>query len=335
MPKLAIAFAGTAESEYENVHDLLNDHLGMGPEDADGFPIWPENLDLFVILPADKGYIKGGMKAVLDYLEAIDSTYHAVTTSGKHSTLVQGVLDDADEVAEVTDVRQGLIDALLEAQRDGFDPQLHLLWGPDGGGEDAEVILDRALSAGIPVFDLAAGLDDIVFDEPAAEEKPEPEQEPEPERPKRGRKRADVEAEATKAEKPARGSRRKKATEEQFEVVDKATALEDLQTDVLAAQQEHDGGLDPKAVKAVLSDVLDLLQKADEQNAIYNCASEVLYRPLTKRVRSALAYLSLPPENASQEPQEPPTEASSPSPGRRGRPRATAASKPRTVKEKM
>lgn len=232
--RIALAFAGTGESSDENTTALLNDYLGFGPEDKDGFPEIPDDdeLDLVIALPVSKEHLDGGLKSVVDWTDYAELAYDVIT-DGTTPRGSKAVLDNAENVEEAKNVNETLIEWLQDAKDDGYEPTLVLLWGDDETPDpNAEVLLDRATALEFKVLDLTAGLDTLGFGpedpEGAAEPEPEsaPEPDPEPEKPARGRRRRSLEAEEKpledrpkdpdpepepepEPEKPARASRKK------------------------------------------------------------------------------------------------------------------------------
>lgn len=183
---ITLAFAGSADSTLENTKDLLGDFLNFEGEDADGFPVLPEELDLQVVLPLtpDMG---NGLLSVFDWTEYADLGYgllvdETVDKKRKKNSNEETALKYAEgDPVVVPNVNPAMIEALREAKEAGRETYLVLLWGEEGD-ENSETLLDLADSFGIPALDLTAGLDDLKFtdEDPVEESTPEPEPEPEP-----------------------------------------------------------------------------------------------------------------------------------------------------------
>lgn len=196
--RIALAFAGSGQTSEENIKALLNDYLGIGPEDADGFPALPDEdeLDVRIAFPVSETHLTDAVLDVVDWTEYADLAYEVITDGSDEGRKARGVLKDAENTIDTKNVNEGVISWLYELSRDKFEPVLILLWGEEGD-DNAEILLDRAGTYdNFKVLDLTAGLDEINFeeDEPAPEPEPDPEPEPEPEpeeeKPARGRRRS-------------------------------------------------------------------------------------------------------------------------------------------------
>jgi outer membrane biosynthesis protein TonB len=215
---LTLAFAGPGETTIENAKALLNDFVGLGPEDADGFPAIPDDdvLDLRLIFPATPDHLTDGVETVLEWTDYADLAYDVIVGEEKDRA-VRKAAKHAENEIEATNVNEALIKELKQAEGEAY---LILLWGEEGEepDENAEVLLDLASSYDIKALDLTAGLDDIGFgdEDSSSEPEPEPEPEPEEEKPARGsRRRSKPEPEEEpEEEKPTRGRRRSLEAEE-------------------------------------------------------------------------------------------------------------------------
>lgn len=343
---IALAFAGAADTDIDNVKALLNDFIGLGEDDADGFPE-PTEREVTLILPVTKKHLSDGLEAVLEWSEYADLPFIAVT-DGEKSRAVDAILKDAEEVVRAANVTAKVVDLLKDADSVG-EAHLILLWG-DEGSEEAELLLDAAEAAGIKAKDLTAGLDDISFAS-EAEATPAPEPEPEPEAPKRGRRRgrraepetaepveepltedepeAKPEPEPTpepEPEAPKRGrGRRKVQPEPEVDPVE-----EDIQDQEDQARQEKtaakgvpDTEVDLLLVGAALEGAYKYLRLEDERNALVNQADEVRERPLTELLAKALHTVAnaVHDQEAKKPEQEAEPEEQPSGRRRRGRPR--------------
>jgi hypothetical protein len=350
---IALAFAGSADTDVENVKALLNDFVGLGDDDADGYPE-PSEREITLILPITKKHLSDGLEAVLEWSEYADIPFIAVT-DGEKSRAVDKILTDAEEVVRTANVTAGIVDLLKNADSQG-DAHVILLWG-DEGSEEAELLLDAAEQAGIKAKDLTAGLDDISFAEqpeaaPAPEPEPEPEPEAEAEAPKRGRRRgrrAEPEAaepqeeplteDEPKEEEPKpepRRSRRKAEPEpEESPVEEDISEQESLQETIARAQHKAqqketakpvpDAEIDLLLIRAALEGAYKVLRLEDERNAVINQA-DVRERPLTELLAKALHTLPQTGEQKQEAPEaaeqsEGEQEEQSSTRRRRGRPR--------------
>jgi len=212
---ISVAFAGPADVTPEAIEALLNDYLGFGPDDADGFPL-PSDREIELIFPIREDHLSSGLMNVIEWSGDVDLPFTAVTDKADRSKVVANIVEDAAEVIEATNVNAKIIDMLAHAEGEGV---LVLLWGEgdDAGDEDTEMLLDLALAENVKVVDLTAGLDDMTF----AEEEPAPEPDPEPTPARRGRRSA-AKAEDEPA-KPARRGSRRAAAEPESDVVEEHT----------------------------------------------------------------------------------------------------------------
>jgi hypothetical protein len=316
---ITLAFAGSADTDPENVKALLNDWLGFGDEDGDGF-FEPSDREINLIFPITREHLSDGLETVLAWAEKADLPYVAVADN-KRSRATEGILKDAEEVVHASNVTAGVVDLLKKADSVGDEVHVILLWG-DEGSEQAELLLDAAEQAGIKAKDLTAGLDDISFGEqPQAEEpeeEPEPEPEPEPEAPKRGRRRGrrsepeevepeeepltEDEPEEPKQEEPKRGRRGRKVepepeaeehpVEQDIREQEEETLEQQVNQAAQTAQREVQSDADVEhyedaVVFNVLFDAFTAFRLEDERNAVINGAP-VKYRPLTDRLAEAL-----------------------------------------------
>lgn len=167
---LTIAFAGDAEVDYNNVQALLDDLVGVTGKDADGWPELPDR-EINLIVPGDKDKVTDAVRTFLDWSEWVNLGYVVVTTIGE--PIHQLTVDEAERVGEVTgDVALGIVNLLKDAEGESL---VILAYGSED--EFGELLLDAAITAGIPVKDITHGLDDIAFQE-EEDEKLTPEPEP-------------------------------------------------------------------------------------------------------------------------------------------------------------
>lgn len=341
---ITLAFAGSADTDIENVKALLNDFVGLGDEDADGYPE-PSDRAVTLVFPVTRNHLSEGLETVLDWSEYADLPYVAVADNAR-SRSTEKYLKDAQEVVHAANVTAGVVDLLKKADSNGEEVYLILLWG-DEGSEEAELLLDAAEQAGIKAKDLTAGLDDISFGEQPQEEpeeEPEPEPEPEPEAPKRGRRRG-RKAEPEEAEpeeepltedepqeEPRRGRRARKAEPEQAEQKEDETLERQVNTAAQKAQRQTppvpNAEIDLLLIGTALEGAYKYLRLEDERNALANQADEVRERPLTELLAKALHIVADAVHDREAEEQESAPEsegdgqqAEEPKRRRRGRPR--------------
>lgn len=262
---ISLAVAGSGDIDPENVKALLNDWLGFGDEDDEGFPE-PSEREIVLYAPMGEA-LTPGVRTVLEWADYADVPYVLVTQDGEQEDKkLRKLVRGADDVITVSNIGAELVDNLEKAEGEAF---LLLLWG-DGGDEFSEMLLDLASAAEVPAKDLTAGLDDISF---AEETEPEPEPEPEPAPKAKGKKKAKVEEELTQEEEP---------------LVDEAQA--EFRPEPKEKKSDY-------SVKEVLTIVLAYLNAQDRVNAVKNL-DEPRPSPLTALVSETLASLG---QDASQE----------------------------------
>lgn len=347
---ITIAFAGSGKVKAETITALLDDFLGFGPKDADGFPE-PSEHDINVILPASSEHFNEELQKVVDWTEYADLPYDVVLAKGDRDDALETLVGDADTVHEVPNVDKKVVDLLATAEGEKF---LVLLWSDDD--EHCEILLDLALTQDVPTKDLTAALDDLKFGDDEEETTPEPEPEPEkpvrgrrgsrrgaeqqqevpeatpePERPARGRRRAKeepleqeeeplteedatpAEAEpATEPEKPTRGRRRSSTPEPEEKEVDP-----EPQEKEVVDNPAKVFAVDPSYLSGALQSIFLHLQAADSANA-YRNLDDPAESPVTALAREALEHVSLALPPVSEEPEEEPVKRG------RGRPRKPA-----------
>lgn len=268
--RIALAFAGSGKTSEENIKALLNDYLGFGPEDEDGYPALPDeaDLDVRIAIPLSESHLTEGLEGIIDWIDYADLAYEVHACSPPDSRKSRTIMKNAETTHDSKNANEAIISWLYEHGRDGFEPVLILLWGEEGD-ENAEILLDRSGAFDhFKALDITAGLDElnfgdeeanIVAPEPEAVPEPEPEEEPKRARGSRRRKAEPLEVEETpledkapepeaapepekvepEPEKPARRRRAAaKPVEEPAEVPEPAN--EEVQHDVAAAVREQE-----------------------------------------------------------------------------------------------
>lgn len=205
---ITIAFAGDGPIKGSAVTELLNDALGFGPEDEQGYPE-PPATDITLIFPISRKWVHDGLNEVLGWSGYVDLPFVAVTDGDLNAALEKD-LKEAVETVKVENVGNGLLDLLEEAHDAGSETRLIMLWGAEDHTTDEryETLLDDAHNSEKidKILDLTAGLDDLVFNDSADEPGVEALADPEPEPPTRRSRRAPAEDEP---EPPRRRGRAK------------------------------------------------------------------------------------------------------------------------------
>ncbi|WP_028785316.1 hypothetical protein [Terracoccus sp. 273MFTsu3.1] len=199
---IAIAFVGSAPVRPLAIRSALNDWLGFGEPDADGLFEESAKYDVSLLFPAGPDHWNPALEEVWKWSAMANLEYDLVLDKhGKDDDSLEFVVEDAEQVIEVTNVSKALVDNLDKTDAD--EKFIVALWGEEGDDE-ADSVLTFSEAAGIPAKDLSAALDDLVYGDPEEDEpevQPEPDPEPVPEeRPRRGRRGAKAEE---KAEEPA------------------------------------------------------------------------------------------------------------------------------------
>lgn len=281
---ITIAFAGHGDVDKDNARALLNDLVGLGDEDKEGYPA-PSEREIFVIIPVTKEHLSDGLDVILDWLEYADLPFTAVSDKAAKSRAVDKVTKEAEKIDLATNVTARTIDLLREAEADGDS---YLILAYDEESDADELLLDAAMTAGIPAKDLTAGLDDLKF---SAEAEPTPDPEPEP--PRRGRRGGRrTEEEATPEEVPLTEDAVKEAPKTPARrsrtatkpVAEAAPTEESTRASVPAAE------MDLILVVNALDSAYRAFQMEDARNALISQA-DVRERPLTELLRKALNTL--------------------------------------------
>lgn len=217
--RIAVAFAGPGDVRELTITSLLNDWLGFGEKDAEGYYEASDN-EIDVFFPASAEHYNDNLAKVVDWSAWADLPYTVVLQKNDRDDSIETLVDDAATVIEATNVNKALVDALVESKAD--EKYLVLLWGEDGD-EEAETLATLAELKSIPIKDLTAALDDLQFKDDGEEEEPEPEPVPEekPARGRRGQRRSEKTEEPAEEEAPKRGRRgRSEAIAEEDEELD-------------------------------------------------------------------------------------------------------------------
>lgn len=186
MAALTMAIAGHAENDPVNVKMLLSDWLRLGAPDREGYydksSVY-DTITLYALLTEDA--IPQGLKGVLDILPFVDGVQFEIVTG---RTVTDGSDVDkwsatADDTHTVDDPLEYTI-SLLEKAR---VKRLLINW--DESDADDDLLIRRAHTGSIPVYDLVYGMTEITPDNPELESAPAPEPEPEQPKPKTRRTR--------------------------------------------------------------------------------------------------------------------------------------------------
>jgi hypothetical protein len=208
-----IAFAGDGVTTVENARAVLNDWLPETVE-VEGF-IVPENI---------KARSQKGLAAVVTYL---NEDWGDDTSD-----------EDPYESVPPEDL---VVVSLLARENDDALPFLIVILGEASPDDFTASLIADARESGIPVLDLAAGLDEYTADEDTAET-PATAPEPEPARGARRRRGTAAEEPAVAPETPARASRTRgkpRTTEEVNEIGTKALdSLAEKRAEAAAAEDK-------------------------------------------------------------------------------------------------
>lgn len=222
---ITLAFIGSAKVKPLTIQSAMNDWLGLGAPDSEGYFEESEKYDIRLLFPAGPQHWNEALEDVWKWSAQAALPYDLILDKNGKSDDLEYVVEDADEVHEVTNVSKALVDTLADVKSD--EKYVIALWG-DEGDDEADAVMTFAEAADIRAKDLSAGLDDLQFgDEEEEEEEPEPA--PEPERPSRRRRGAKPEEEApAEEEKPRRRRGAKPEPVEQEQSLDEdEEALDD------------------------------------------------------------------------------------------------------------
>jgi hypothetical protein len=222
---ITLAFIGSAKVKPLTIQSAMNDWLGLGAPDSEGYFEESEKYEIRLLFPAGPQHWNDALEDVWKWSAQAALPYDLILDKNGKSDDLEYVVEDADEVHEVTNVSKALVDTLADVKSD--EKYVIALWG-DEGDDEADAVMTFAEAADIRAKDLSAGLDDLQFGD-EEEEEPEPEPEPEPERPSRRRRGAKPEEEApAEEEKPRRRRGAKPEPVEQEQSLDEdEEALDD------------------------------------------------------------------------------------------------------------
>lgn len=290
--RVSLAFAGSGDTSIDNTKALLNDFLGFGPEDEEGFPEVPPDseLDLHVYLPVTSDHLNDGLETVIDWLDYADLAYDTFVNGSTATRAVKRVTANAENSDKVKNVNEALVRALRGDAEDGAEVYLVLLWGEEGD-ENAEILLDLASSYDVRALDLTQGLDDLDFGEQPTPHEPEPTKEPEPE-----------------PEKPTRRRRTKAKAEPEPEKTPEPKPEKPTEPDLQAQAAQYREALGSAAVaQAVhtLYEALDtfLVDGNEKTQAINRLQEALFWARLCQEKNEAVGG----PEKAPEKPQKPAT----------------------------
>lgn len=321
--RVSLAFAGPGETTFDNAKALLNDFLGFGPEDDEGFPEIPEerDLDLQIYLPATEEHLTDGIGSVIDWLDYADLAYDTFV-NGSTSRAVKRVTTNAENNIKAKNVNDALINALREDAEDGAEAYLVLLWGEEGD-DNAEILLDLASSYHLRALDLTQGLDDLDFGDQPTPHEPEPTPEAEPEKPVARRRRN-----TTKKSEPEPEKAPEPTLEEQVATAARARKVAEPKTQ---SQDEPEGDDIVALAQAFYSAVETTLADGLAKTQALLRLQEATFWTTAALDRDGLAKQ---PEKAPQEPQKPATrrrstKAAAPAPEPEKEPEKPAEAAPR------
>lgn len=177
MGNLTFAVAGGGPANKDSINDLLNDWLGFGEKDADGY-YTGENLkfgDIRLILPLTDEHFSPGVAMVHQWsaLANLEFTGVISSTTPPARRDVKGAKGETDDLVPASDVYEKIIELLGEA-----DPQdevallvLHEDTDPD---EATRALIEGAFALDVPVLNLSYGLAPL---DPPQQNEPEPQAE--------------------------------------------------------------------------------------------------------------------------------------------------------------
>lgn len=358
---IAIAFVGSEKIRPLSIRSAMNDWLGLGEPDSEGIFEESTTFDIRLLFPAGPQHWNEALEEVWKWSAMANLEYDLVLDkNGKNDDALEYVVEDADEVIEVTNVSKALVDTLVKSEAD--EKYVVALWGKDGDDE-SDAVLTFAEAANIPAKDLSAALDDLRFGD--EDEEPEVQPEPEPVVEETPRRRRGAKAEEKPAEEEAPRRRRgakpepveqEESLDEDEESLDDTPAPEPEPVVVETPKRTRKAAEKPKVeetpepvaepvaeekswgeagVGHVAQEIPEVIGRAlryahsfhaltDETNAIKSLAEELRPSPLTALLQEALSALEslvgAPAPAVAESAPEEPVEE----PKRRGRPRTKA-----------
>lgn len=298
---ILLGFAGPGEVSLTNAKDLLADHLQLGPEDKNGLPTYPDDVDeIRIVMPVADDYLTKTMELLLEWtLEYADLPLEVVYDEETRKN--RKILDEADELIEARNVATAMIERLVTAKKNGDEARLIVAWGDDGD-DHTEMLIELASVKDIKVLDLTKGLDDLQI------EGSEPD--PEPERPTRRRRTAEpeeavaVEEEPAEEAKPTRRGKPRKAAETApaaAEATDSGSLDEDVARGRQAAQKAAQPSGDDVVRRALLA-AAHFVAAQDTLYAARNVAEVIEPSPLSLLLAEAVEAYEPSSDGARPEP---------------------------------
>lgn len=181
-PAVALIVAGTGETNEQEVFDLLEDAY---PEE--------DFSEVGIVAGLGKTWFTPAVQHVIEWIGSPKAVYGVIVDEEKPTRAASKYADEALEVELFSD--------LFNPEEFKDWDEVHFLVAlPDDPEtmeyEVAATLVEKAIDAGIKVFNLSRGLDDIVLEDPEPEEKAEEPEEPAEAPKKRSRSRkADPEPE--------------------------------------------------------------------------------------------------------------------------------------------
>lgn len=175
MRTLTFAVAGGGPANRQQILDALNDWLGYGPEDSDGYfeskDVEYDKINL--LLPLTDEQFTDGVAAVYAWSSRADLDYTGIFDEHEAATsrTVKGAKKHANDLIPADDVARVLVEQVAEHADDG-DAYLLVFQEEDGSDPLAEAAAKHAFDQDVPVLNLSFALAPIPNPNAAITRKP-------------------------------------------------------------------------------------------------------------------------------------------------------------------
>lgn len=177
MRTLTLAVAGAGPANRTQILDALNDWLGYGPEQPDGYfksdEVQYDKINLF--LPLTDEHFTDGVAAVYAWSSRADIDFTGILDQDEQprSRDLKSAVRDARNLIPAPDIIPALIGQVAERAEQG-DAYLLVFQDEDGGDKLADAAAREAFDAALPVLNLSFALAPIA--DPAAARTAKPSQ---------------------------------------------------------------------------------------------------------------------------------------------------------------
>lgn len=170
--KVTLGILGAAEVAGSLVVDVLNDHFGVGAEDAEGYFAASDRYALNLLIPAGEHATSHGVHRVWEWGIRCELPYRAIwdqTGNDYSDDVLSNVVDNEQDVEYVEDVHTAMVEHLAKAE----NPMLMLLSTDGVFDTETAGAAAAALREGIPCHDLSRALLEVSWQHLPGHEPPQ------------------------------------------------------------------------------------------------------------------------------------------------------------------